>query len=363
MDIAIIGLPRSGKSTVFNALTRGKADTTGASGSAGQMRVGVVKVPDPRLDVLAEMFHPRKVVHAEIKYWDLPGPESLDRSQGIGGKYRNILQGADAYLLVVRAFTDPAVPHPLKSVAPGRDLEAMLGELAFADLEVLERAVDRLNGESKKSKPAERPAVERNLGALQKVSQGVERGIPLRRQELIGSEASIVAHYQLLTGKPVIVAFNNDESQPELSISRLGLNPEDTAGLKEVSLCGKLEAELALMSEGEEAEFREALELGQTAGSRVIQVSYQMLGLASFLTVGDDEVRAWSVPAGLPAQEAAGTIHTDFFRGFIRAEVIRYDELVRCGGIAQGRKEGLLRSEGKTYGVEDGDVINFLINV
>ena len=363
MDIAIIGLPRSGKSTVFNALTRGKADTTGASGSAGQMRVGVVKVPDPRLDVLAEIFHRKEVVHAEIKYWDLPGPESLDRSQGIGGRHRNILQGADAYLLAIRAFTDPAVPHPLESVAPGRDLEAMLGELALADLEVLERALDRLSGEIKKSRPAERPAMERNLGALQKVSQGIEAGIPLRRQQLTGSEASFVAPYQLLTGKPVIVAFNTDESQPDLSLSQLSLNPEETAGLKEVSLCGKLEAELALISEGEEAEFREALELGQSAGSRVIQVSYQMLGLVSFLTIGDHEVQAWSVPAGIPAQEAAGIIHTDFYRGFIRAEVIRYDELVRCGGIAQGRKEGLLRSEGKTYGVEDGDVINFLVNV
>jgi GTP-binding protein YchF len=363
MEVAIIGLPQSGKSTVFNALTRGKAETGGSGGSLGQMRVGVVKVPDSRLDALVEMYHPRKVVPAEIKFWDLPGPESLDRSQSIDGRHRNILQGADAYLLVIRAFPDPAVPHPMESVGPGRDLRTMLGELALADLEVLERAVERMAGAINKSKPAERPTVERNLGALQKASDGIERGIPLRLQELTGSEASFLSSYQFLSSKPVIVVFNRDESQPEISIGQLGFNAEETVDLQEVSLCGKLEAELALMSEEEEAEWRKDLDLGRTAGSKVIQLSYQSLGLISFLTVGDDEVRAWSVSAGLSAQEAAGTIHTDLSRGFIRAEVIRYDELVRCGSIAQGRKEGLLRSEGKIYRVEDGDIINFLVNV
>ena len=359
MEVAIIGLPQSGKTTVFNALTRRGADATGAA----EVRVGVVKVADPRLDVLARMYQRKKTVYAEIKYWDISGPESLAKPQGIGGKNRNVLQGADAFLLVVRAFTNAAVPHPLDSLDPGRDLVNLLGELAFADLEVLERAVVRLEDGIKKSKVAERPAMATHLETVKKVRASFEEGVPLRRQQLAGSELSILANYQFLTGKPVIVAFNADESGPEISLDRLGLSEKETAGLGQVSLCSRLEEDLAAMSGDEAEEFRWELGLGEPAVDRVIRVSFQTLGLISFLTVGDDEVRAWSVPAGMPAQLAAGTIHTDFQRGFIRAEVIPFDDLARCGSIAQGRKEGVLRSEGKTYGVKDGDVINFLINV
>ena len=360
MEVVIIGLPQSGKTTVFNALTRGHAATGGAG---GEMHVGVVKVADPRLDVLARMYQPKKTVYAEIKYWDIPGPESLAKSQGIGGKYRNVLQGADAFLLVVRAFTNAAVPHPLDSLDPGRDLANMLGELAFADLEVLERAVQKLEDGIKKSKVAERPAMAAHLETVKKVRASFEEGVPLRRQQLAGSELSILANYQFLTDKPVIVAFNADESGPEISLDRLGLSEKETAGLGQVSLCARLEEDLAAMPGDEAEEFRRELGLGDPAVDRVIGVSFQTLGLISFLTIGDDEVRAWSVPAGMPAQSAAGTIHTDFQRGFIRAEVIPFDDLARCGSIAQGRKEGVLRSEGKTYGVKDGDVINFLVNV
>jgi GTP-binding protein YchF len=363
MDIAIIGLPQSGKTTVFNALTHSQASTTGAGSSAAEMHIGVVKVPDPRLDTLAKMFHPQKIVSAEIKYWDLPGPDFTTRSQGISGKHRNILQGADAFLLVVRAFTNPAVVHPMGSVNPRRDLEAVLSELTFADLEVLERAVERLEDNIKKSKPPDRPGLARHLEAVQKVKQGLEEDVPLRRQQLTDSETSFLVNYQLLTAKPVIVAFSTDEPSPGLSLGQLELAPELTTGLGEVSLSAKLEAELALMSDEEAAEFREDLGLGESALSQVIRVSYQTVGLVSFLTIGEDEVRAWSVPEGLPAQEAAGAIHSDFYRGFIRAEVIPYPDLARCGSLAQGRKEGVLRSEGKTYPVKDGDVIHFLVNV
>lgn len=364
MDLAIIGLPMSGKTTVFNALTRGHADTTGAN----EMHVGVVKVADSRLDVLAEMFHPRKIVHAEIKYWDLPDPESRAASKGLSAKYLNVLQGADAFLLVVRTFTDPSVPHPaqpdsMESLDPGRDLTAMLGELTLADLVVMDRAIDRLEDGMKKAKPAERPAMASQLEAVKKAKQGLEAGIPLRLQQFTGSEAAFLANYQPLTSKPVIVAFNTDEEGPEVSLEGLALGGVALSGLGHVSLCGKLEADLALMCDEEAEEFRAGLGIGESAVSRVVKASYDTLGLVSFLTVGEEEVRAWSVDAGMPAQEAAGTIHTDFTRGFIRAEVIPYDDLVRCGSIAQGRKEGLLRSEGKTYGVKDGDVINFLINV
>ena len=367
MDVAIIGLPQSGKTTLFNALTKGKAETSGAS----EVHVGVVKVAAPRLYVLAEMYQPKKIVHAEIKYWDLPGSNSA-KTQGMDGKYLNVLQAADAFLLVVRTFTNPSVPFSsnisgadTRGDGPdsGRDLSTLLGELALSDLVVMERAVEKLEDGIKKSKPAERPALVSQLDAVQKVKSGLEDGKTLRQQRLTPSESAIVTNYQLLTSKTVIVAFNTDETGPEVSLADLEVSQDEASGLGQVSLCGKLEADLALMSEEEAAVFRTELGLGESAVSQVVRVSYETLGLVSFLTVGDDEIRAWSVPSGMPAQQAAGTIHTDFQRGFIRAEVIPYYDLVRCGGIPQARKEGVLRSEGKTYGVQDGDVINFLINV
>ena len=363
MDIGIIGLPQSGKTTVFNALTRGHADTSGASGSATEMHLGVVKVPDPRLEVLSGMYKPRKIVPAEIKYWDVPGPESLAKSQGIVGQYRNILQGADAFLVVVRVFDNPAVVHPMESIDPGRDVETMLGELTFADLEVMDRAVERLEDGMKKAKPAERPVLTRQLEAVRKVKGGLEEGIPVRAQHLTESEIAILVNYQLLTAKAVIVAFNTNEDGPEPTLDSLSLDLPEGTELGEVCLSARLEAELALMPDEEAEEFRTDLGLDESAMTRVIRASYATLGLISFLTVGPDEVRAWSIPHGTGAQEAAGTIHSDFVRGFIRAEVIPYDDLCRCGNIAQGRKEGALRSEGKTYPVKDGDVINFLVNV
>ena len=239
----------------------------------------------------------------------------------------------------------------------------MLDELMLADLEVLERAVERQEDAVKKSKPEERPAVVRHLDAVKKVKQGLEAGIPLRCQELGASETEVSERYQLLTGKRVVAVFNTDESSPDIALDQLNLDPMMVRDMGQVSLSGRLEEDLGRMSADEEDEFRQDLGLSDPATDRVIRVSYETLGLVSFLTVGDDEVRAWSVPGGLGAQEAAGAVHSDFVRGFIRAEVIPFDDLVRCGGVPQGRKEGVLRSEGKTYKVKDGDVIEFLINV
>ena len=364
MDIAIIGLPQSGKTTLFQALTQGKSDASGgAAGSAGEMRIGVVKVPDPRLDYLAGIYRPRKVVPAEIRYIDLPGPEGMARSAGIGGRYRNILQSATAFLVVARAFASDNVAHPAGQVDPARDLETMLTELAFADLEVLERASNRLSDQLNKTKPADRPAVVRHKEAVEKARAGLESGTPARRQRFTDSERAVLVNYQLLTGKNVIAVFNTGEDDAGLSLADLPLDAALTQGIGEVSISARIEAELALMDAAEAAEFRADLELGAPATDRVIRASYDTLGLVSFLTVGADEVRAWSVPGGLPAVDAAGVIHTDFTRGFIRAEVIAYDDFRAAGGsMAQGRKEGRLRAEGKTYPVRDGDIINFLIN-
>ena len=363
MDIVIIGLPQSGKTTLFNALTLGKSDASGASGSATEMHLGVVKVPDPRLDHLGDIYHPRKIVPAEIRYTDLPGPEGMARSQGISGRYRNIIQSATAFLVVIRAFHNDAVPHPTGAVDPARDLEAMLGELSFADLEVLERASTRLAEQFNKTKPADRPAMLRHRETVEKARAGLEAGIPVRRQEFTDSERAVLVNYQLLTDKNVIAVFNIDEGAEPMSIADLGLDAVMTQGVGEVNISARVEAELSLMDAVEAEEFRSDFDLGESAMSQVIRASYETLGLVSFLTVGDDEVRAWSVPGGMPAVTAAGVIHTDFTRGFIRAEVIAYNDFYACGSMAQGRKEGLLRSEGKTYSVQDGDIINFLVNV
>jgi len=363
MDIAVIGLPQSGKSTVFNALTAGHSTSTGVGGS-GPMQVGVVKVIDPRLAVLDDMYHPKKVIHPEIKYWDLPpvDRDSAASNQILSGRQRNILQSADAILLVVRAFEDPALLHPLESVDPGRDVRVLLEELALADLQALEGAEARLSDGLKKAKPAERPAMIPQLETVQKVKASLEEGIPVKSQTLTVSETAALVDFQLLTAKPVMIAFNTGESEPTPNLEGVGISGDVAQGLGEVGLCAKLEEDLAMMEPDEADEFREAMGLDEPAVERVKQVCYGTVGLVSFLTVGEDEVRAWPVHTGIEAQMAAGTIHTDFTRGFIRAEVISYDDLIRCGSLAQGRKEGVLRSEGKTYEVKDGDVINFLIN-
>ena len=270
--------------------------------------------------------------------------------------------------MVVRAFEHSAVPHPAGAVNPARDLETMLCELAFADLEVLERAVVRLDDQLKKTKPADRPSVIRQRDAVDRARQSLDAGIPLRRQTLTDSERSILVNYQLLTDKAVIAAFNTGEGDSGgdngsgVRLADLAVDAALTQGIGEVSISARIEAELGLMDAAEAAEFRADFGLGAPATEQVIRASYATLGLASFLTVGDDEVRAWSVPQGMPAVDAAGVIHTDFTHGFIRAEVIAYDDFYACGSMAQGRKAGVVRSEGKTYPVKDGDIIHFLIN-
>ena len=363
MDIAVIGLPQSGKTTVFNALTAGNSTSTGGGG-AGPVQIGVVKVIDPRLAVLDGMYNPKKVIHPEIKYWDLPpiDREAASANQVLSGRQRNILQAADALLLVIRAFDDPALLHPLETVDPARDVKVLLDELSLADLEALEKAEARLTDGLKKAKPAERPAMVPLLETVLKVKTNLETGMPVKSQTLTPSETTALVDFQLLTAKPVMVAFNSGESDEPPTFASLGIPSDISGGLGEVGLCAKLEEDLAMMEPDEAIEFREAMGLDEPAVERVKQVCYNTVGLVSFLTVGEDECRAWPVPAGIVAQMAAGTIHTDFTRGFIRAEVIAYDELIRCGSLAQGRKEGVLRSEGKTYEVKDGDVINFLIN-
>ena len=367
IGLGIIGLPQSGKTTVFNALTRSQAATASAQ-SPGKPNLGIAKVPDPRLDILMKMFQPQRLTHAEVQYFDLPiYPEEKSKTLGIGGQMLNTLQQSDALLLVARAFKSPSVPHPAPdgTVDPYRDLASMELELAFSDLGILERREQRLQKELKAAKAGDRDRIRRDHALISQLKDGLEADIPIREQNLSSDEQRSIAGYQFLTEKPLLILFNIGEAQlPAIdSLEKEVATRLGRFGVATTAMCGKLEMELAQMVPEEERQFRESMDAGESGAGRMIRLSYDLLGLDCFFTVGPDEVKAWTVPKSEPASLAAKRIHSDIERGFIRAEVVAYDDLARCGGIAESRRQGLLRSEGRTYPVQNGDVINFLFNV
>ena len=366
MEIALIGLPQSGKTTLLNALTMGRAEAGVWGGSREEVRAGVTKVPDPRLDTLAELFRPDKTVPVEIKYWDVPSSyDAGEDGPGIGGKFLNLLQNAGALLHVVRAFEDPAVAHISGSVDPHRDAGNMLAELVSSDLAILDRRVQRIEANLKGASGHERDTLLREASFLQRLKEGLQRDIPVRGQEMLPDEVAMLSNYQLLTNKPLLTVLNVDEA----ALSGVAGLEEELAkrhsgtGTRATALCGKLEMELAELSAEDEREFRESMGLGESGLDQVVRLSYDLLSLISFFTYVSREVRAWTVPADTPAVKAAGKIHSDIERGFIRAEVVGFEELARCGSVAQCKSQGLLHLEGKTYSVKDGDVITFLFNV
>ena len=352
----------------MNALTRGRAEA-GVYGAARQeVHAGVIRMPDPRLDTLAQIFNPDKVVSVEIKYWDVPAGSGITgHSAGIGGQFLNLLQNADALLHVVRSFEDPSVPHTSGSIDPYRDAANMEVELAFSDLAILERRVQRIEASLKGARGHERDTLLREGLLVQRLKEGLEKDVPVREQEVPLEEKDILSNYQLLTAKPQLILLNVDEAA--LSGAR-GENLEEELahrykrpGMKATTLLGKLEMELSELAAEDEREFRESMGIQESGLDRVMRLSYELMSLLSFFTYVSKEVRAWTVPANTPAVKAAGNIHSDMERGFIRAEVIALDDLARCGSVAQCRRQGLLRLEGKTYHVKDGDVITFLFNV
>lgn len=365
VQIAIIGLPMSGKTTVFNALTGARARTGGFF--SGDANVAVVQVPDPRLEELAAIFKPKKVVHATVEYVDAGGVvKGTTKSEGISGRLLNQISKADALLNVVRAFRDESVPHPEGSVDAARDVATMELELAYSDLAIIERRMERLKESVHKVKPLERETGEREMELLSRLKKGLEMEIPIRAQSLNDDEQQAIRAFQFLTAKPLLHALNLDEEQLPRAEELLeqvshGHDAERTGF---TALAGKVEAEVAELEPEERRQFLEAMGIEEPGVDRVIALSYRLLDYVSFLTVGPDEVRAWTIRRGTPAQQAAGTIHSDLERGFIRAEVVRYDDLMRVGGsMAEARKHGLLRLEGKQYPVQDGDIINVLFNV
>jgi GTP-binding protein YchF len=365
IDIGIIGLAQSGKTTVFNALTGGKVDT-GYTAEAQAPHVGVAKVPEPRLHTLAEMLQPKRVVSAEVKYSDIGASvKSLVTAKGIGGELLNQLSNADALINVVRAFADVSIPHPEGSLDVERDITAMNLELVFSDLAIIEHRLDRIETTLKGAKPPERQAILHEQETLLRWKAELEKDVPIRSLDLSPGENRLMVGYQFLTAKPLLIVVNIGEEQLSGAKSlEAGLNAkyarEKTCV---IALCGKLEMELGQLDESAAAEFRADYDLEESGLDRVNKASYELLGLVTFFSTASGEVRAWSIPRETAAVKAAGKIHSDMERGFIRAEVIHYNDLVKCGSPTEARKQGLLRLEGKDYIVQDGDVITFLFNV
>jgi GTP-binding protein YchF len=366
VQIAIVGLAASGKTTVFNTLTRGHAQTGGFG--ALTLNVGVVKVPDARLDRLAEIFKPKKIVYADVTYVDLPAPPASSEghvgTEELPAEHLARLRESDALLHVVRAFEDPSVPHADGSVDPARDLERLDLEFILADLSMVDRRLERLGSSGRHGTPAERESNEREEVILKRLKIELEAGRPIRDAGMSEDEAKAVRGFRFLTEKPVLVLLNVGEGDlataPTL-VERIARDYHHQHAMVD-HLSARIEMELGELEADDAATFMEELGIAESGLERVIRLSYQLLGLISFLTAGPDEVRAWPIPGGSNAVDAAGAIHSDLAKGFIRAETVSYDELLQLGSMADARKAGRLRSEGKTYRVADGDVLEILFS-
>lgn len=369
MKLAIIGLSNSGKTTVFNALTGQNLETTIYPTVSGEPNYGVVKVPDYRVDKLSEIYKPKKVAYATVEYIDYIGLTKGDVDQN--RKVFDLIKDADAVVHVVRAFKDESVSHSMNEISPIKDIETLELELIFGDLEFVEKRLARMEEGSKRGKKPD----EREKRLLLKCREALEKEIPLRDVIFDEEEEKAMKPLQFISTKPEVVVINVGEkdlnTENEKGIQReveeyfksKYKNSSRVTRYASLFLCGKIEMEIAQLSPVEARAFLDDLGIEEPALNKLIHVSYNLLGLISFLTVGEDEVRAWTITKGTNAHRAAGKIHSDIERGFIRAEVISYDDFISCGSMAAARDKGLLRLEGKTYEVRDGDIVNFRFNV
>ncbi len=362
VDIGIIGLAKSGRTTIFNALTRGEADTGRYTQEGLVPHIGTVKVPEPRLKVLADMLHPKRVVPASTTYIDIGASV---KGKGIDGQLLSQLSNVDALIHVVRAFSDESIPHVEGSLDVERDIANMDLELVFSDLALLERRLEKIGVSLKGAKQPERPGLLREQELLMKIKAGLEKDVPSWELTLATEEARAMANFQFLTAKPLLLVVNIGEDQlPEAESLATELNSRySRPKCRLIAVCGKLEMELAQLDDSAADALRAEFGMRESGVDRIIKLSYELLGLISFFTIASAEVKVWSIQSGTDAVKAAGKIHSDMERGFIRAEVISYDDLVKCGSLPEARKKGLLRLEGKNYIVQDGDVITFLFNV
>ena len=361
-----MGLPGSGKTTLFNALTGLDAPVGGFGGIEPKANIGSVRIEDHRLPKLAALFGSARQVQAEATLVDAPAGANDGRSTSIfGGEVMNDIQDADALLIVARAFEDPANPHPEGSVDAIRDAETMLIELALADAGVVRRRIGRIEEGMKGARAPERDALTGELDLLGRLADALDTGTPILLNPLSESDSAIIRGFQLLTAKPMMLIANLGEDGIE-GASELAGRLAELEGFSEapiIALCGQLEMELGQMGPEEASEFRESLGLGEPAQRAVADMVKRALHLATFFTGNEREARAWPVVEGTTAVAAAGTIHSDFERGFIRAEVIGIDDFAECGSLPEARRRGLLRQEGRGYVVRDGDVMNVLFSV
>ena len=347
MKLGIIGLPQSGKTTIFNALTRGNTPTTASAGRF-EVHTAVVEVPDPRVTKLSEMFKPKKTIYAKVTYADIAGLETGSAKSGISGQLLNQLTQMDGFILVVRGFEDDSVAHTLGSVDAARDADVMLSELLLNDLITVERKLERLADERKKG-GTDKTDNERQTILFQRLNAALSENTTLRKVEVSVEEAKILASFGLLTRKPVLIVFNMGEGQAA---------PEQEFETPSVALQGKLEMEIAQLSKEDAEVFMQEFGIQELSLSRMINLSYDLLQVQSFFTVGEDEVRAWEAKRGATAQESAGEIHTDLQRGFVRAEVVAYEDLISLGSMNEAKAKGKFRLEGKEYLVKDGDIVH-----
>jgi GTP-binding protein YchF len=352
MKLGLIGLPQSGKTTLFNALTRGHAPTTASAGRV-EVHTAVVDVPDPRVDQLSVMFKPRKTIYAKVTYADIAGLEGGTAKSGLSGQLLNQLTQMDGLLLVARCFPDENVPHPSGSVDPRRDVAAMEGELLLNDLIAVERKLERLTEERKKG-GTDKVLNERQTALFTRLHGILSADKPLRGAEVSAEEEKHLSGFGLLTRKPLLVLYNLGENQPA---------PSFESPLATVALQGKLEMEIAQLPAEDAAVFMQEYGITQLSLNRMISISYDLLDQQSFFTVGEDEVRAWTTRRGATAVEAAGEIHTDLQKGFVRAEVVACQDLLELGGMNEAKVKGKLRLEGKDYIVKDGDIVHIRFNV